>query len=117
MVPRALAVADRLAAEGIEAEVIDPRSLRPLDAESIVRSVRKTGRLLVVHEACQTGGWAGEVIASVAGSQAYAYLDAPLRRLAGADVPIPYKRTLERAPEPQEDDIEREIRALAGDQI
>ena len=64
MVPRSLAVADRLAKDGIDVEVIDPRSLRPLDSETIIQSVRKTGRLLVVHEACETGGWAGEVIAA-----------------------------------------------------
>lgn len=112
MVPRTLAAAERLAPEGIEVEVIDPRSLRPLDVDTIVRSVRKTGRLLVVHEACQTGGWAGEVIASVASSEAFAYLDAPLRRLAGADIPIPYNRRLEQAAVPQQEDIEREIRAI-----
>ncbi len=112
MVPRTLAAAERLAQEGIEVEVLDPRTLRPLDVDTIVGSVRKTGRMLVVHEACQTGGWAGEVIASVAASEAFAYLDAPLRRLAGADVPIPYNRHLERAAVPQQDDIEGEIRAL-----
>jgi pyruvate dehydrogenase E1 component beta subunit len=112
MVQRSLAVAERLAKDGIEVEVIDPRSLRPLDSETIIQSVRKTGRLLVVHEACETGGWAGEVMARVASSPAFAYLDAPLRRLAGKDMPIPYNRNLERAAVPQEDDIEQEIRAI-----
>jgi pyruvate dehydrogenase E1 component beta subunit len=112
MVTRTLAAAERLAKDGIEVEVVDPRTLRPLDVNTIVTSVMKTGRLLVVHEACQTGGWAGEVIASVAGSSAFDYLDAPIRRLAGADVPIPYNRNLERAAVPQEDDIEREVRAI-----
>lgn len=112
MVPRTLAVAERLAEEGIEVEVVDPRTLRPLDVETISASVRKSGRLLVVHEACQTGGWAGEVIASVSASPAFDYLDGPMRRLAGADVPIPYNRNLERAAVPQEEDIEREIRAM-----
>jgi pyruvate/2-oxoglutarate/acetoin dehydrogenase E1 component len=111
MVPRTLAAAEKLAKEGIEVEVIDPRTLRPLDVETIANSVRKTGRLLVVHEAPQTGGWAGEVIASVSSSPAFAYLDAPMRRLAGKDIPIPYNRNLERATVPQEEDIEREIRA------
>lgn len=114
MVPRTLAVAERLAKEGIEVEVVDPRTLRPLDVETIASSVQKTGRLLVVHEACQTGGWAGEVIASVSATPAFDYLDAPMRRLAGADVPIPYNRNLERAAVPQEEDIEREIRAIVG---
>jgi len=116
MVPRALAAAEKLTREGIEVEVVDLRTLRPMDVETLTRSVRKTGRLLVVHEACQTGGWAGEVIASVASSPAFDYLDAPMRRLAGADVPIPYNRNLERAAVPQEADIEREIRALVHNQ-
>jgi len=113
MVPRTLIVAERLAKEGIEVEVIDPRTLRPLDLDTIVNSVRKTGRLLVVHEAPLTGGWGGEVAASVASSPAFAYLDAPIRRLAGKDIPIPYNRNLERAAVPQEEDIDREIRMMA----
>lgn len=116
MVLRTLAVAEKLAKEGIEVEVIDPRTLRPLDVDTIVKSVRKTGRLLVVHEACQTGGWAGEVIASIASSRSFDYLDAPMRRLTGKDVPIPYNRNLERAAVPQEEDIEREIRAIVQNQ-
>jgi len=112
MVVRALKVAERLAEEGIEVEVIDPRTLLPLDSETIINSVIRTGRLLLIHEACQTGGWAGEVIARVASSVAFDYLDAPIRRLAGKDVPIPYNRGLERAAVPQEEDIEREIRAI-----
>lgn len=115
MVPRSLAVAERLALEGMDVEVIDPRTLVPLDTETIINSVIKTGRLLVIHEACQTGGWAGEVIATVTGSRAFDYLDAPVRRLAGKDTPIPYNRVLERSAVPQEEDIEQEIRAiLAG---
>lgn len=116
MVPRVLKVADKLAREGIEVEVVDPRTLRPLDVETIASSVRKTGRLLVVHEACQIGGWAGEVMASIASTPAFDYLDAPMRRLAGADVPIPYNRNLERAAVPQEEDIEREIRAIIANE-
>ncbi len=117
MVQRSLEAAERLAQEGIDVEVIDPRTLRPLDVDTIVGSVRKTGRLLVVHEACRTGGWAGEVIACVTDSEAFAYLDAPPRRLAGADVPIPYNRRLERAAVPQVEAIEREIRALVHAQV
>jgi pyruvate dehydrogenase E1 component beta subunit len=114
MVPRVLAVAERLAREGLEVEVIDPRTLLPLDVETVASSVCRTGRLLVVHEACQTGGWAGELIASLASHQAFGYLDAPIRRLAGKDIPIPYNRGLERAAVPQEEDIEREIRAVVA---
>jgi pyruvate dehydrogenase E1 component beta subunit len=112
MVFRTLRVAEKLAKEGIEVEVVDPRTLLPLDTETIIDSVMRTGRLLVVHEACQTGGWAGEVIASVVGSPAFDYIDAPVRRLGGKDVPIPYNRGLETAAVPQEPDIEREIRAM-----
>lgn len=112
MVPRTLTVAERLSREGIEVEVVDPRTLRPLDVETIANSVRKTGRLLVIHEACQTGGWAGEVIASVSSTPAFDFLDAPMRRLAGSDIPIPYNRSLERAAVPQEEDIEAEIQAI-----
>ena len=112
MVSKSLAVATKLEAEGISVEVLDLRILRPMDNEAIIKSVKKTGRLLVVHEAPQTGGWAGEVLAVVAGSEAFDYLDAPMRRLAGKDVPIPYNRFLEAAAVPQEADIEAEIRAI-----
>ena len=113
MVPRALEAADKLAAEGIEAEVVDPRCLKPLDTETIVRSVSKTGRVLLAHEAPVTGGFGGELAAVIAGSAAFDYLDAPIRRVAGRDIPIPYNRTLERAAVPQVEDIVVAARALA----
>lgn len=112
MVVKALNIAARLAEEGIEVEVIDPRTLLPLDTETIIESVTRTGRLLVVHEACQTGGWAGEVIASVVGSSAFDYLDTPVRRLGGKDIPIPYNRGLEKIAIPQEAEIEDEVRKM-----
>ncbi len=117
MVIKTLNVAEKLSKEGIEVEVIDPRTLLPLDTETILQSVARTGRLLVVHEACQTGGWAGEVIASVVGSPVFDYIDAPVRRLAGKDIPIPYNRVLEKSAIPQEADIEQEIRALVEGRI
>ncbi len=113
MVPRALEAAEKLAAEGIEVEVVDPRSLKPLDTETIVRSVSKTGRVLIAHEAPITGGFGGELAAVIAESEAFDFLDAPIRRLAGRDVPIPYNRTLERAAVPQVEDIVAAARALA----
>lgn len=113
MVPRALEAAEQLAAEGIAVEVVDPRSLKPLDKETIVRSVSKTGRALIVHESPVTGGVGGELAAVIAGSEAFDYLDAPIRRLAGRNVPIPYNRTLERAAVPQVEDIVAAARALA----
>jgi len=114
MVQKSLAVAKKLRQEGISVEVLDLRTLRPMDTQAIINSVKKTGRLLVVHEAVQTGGWAGEVMAVVSSSEAFDYLDAPMRRLTGKDVPIPYNRFLEAAAVPQEDDIEAEIRAIVS---
>ena len=114
MVQKSLAVAKKLSQEGISVEVLDLRTLRPMDTQAIINSVKKTGRLLVVHEAVQTGGWAGEVMAVVSSSEAFDYLDAPMRRLAGKDVPIPYNRFLEAAAVPQENDIEAEIRAIVS---
>ncbi len=113
MVPRALEAAEQLATEGIEIEVIDLRSLKPMDKETVVQSVCKTGRALIVHESPVTGGVGGEVAAVIADSEAFDYLDAPIRRLAGRDVPIPYNRTLERAAVPQVEDIVAAARALA----
>jgi len=112
MVRRALEAAEALTREGIEAEVIDPRTLKPLDAEPIIRSVMKTGRVLIVHEACQTGGYGGELAAVIAGSEAFDYLDAPIVRLAGRDMPIPYNRTLEYNTVPQVENIVEAARKL-----
>jgi len=114
MVPRALEAAEKLAAEeGIEVEVVDVRCLKPLDTETIIRSVSKTGRVLIAHEAPITGGFGGELAAVIAGSEAFDYLDAPIRRLAGRNIPIPYNRNLERAAVPQVEDIVVAARALA----
>ena len=113
MVPRALQAAEQLTAEGIEIEVVDPRTLKPLDTETLVRSVSKTGRVLIVHEAPVTGGVGAELAATIADSEAFDYLDAPIRRLAGRNVPIPYNRTLEAAAVPQVEDIVTAARALA----
>ena len=116
MVHKSLTAAEKLSDEGISVEIIDPRTLRPLDVDTIAQSVMKTGRLLVVHEAVKTAGWAGEVMASISESPAWDYLDAPMRRLAGKDIPIPYNRILERAAVPQEEDILREIRAIINNE-
>ena len=113
MVPRALEAAEQLAVESIEIEVVDPRTLKPLDKDTIVQSVAKTGRVLIAHEAPQTGGFGGELAAVIAESQAFDYLDAPIRRLCGRDVPIPYNRTLERSVVPQVEDIVAAARELA----
>jgi len=112
MVPRALEAAELLSEEGIELEVIDPRTLNPLDDAPIIASVVKTGRALVVHEAVGTGGYGGEVVARIAASKAFDYLEAPVRRLTGLDIPIPYNRNLERHTVPQVENIIAEARKL-----
>jgi pyruvate dehydrogenase E1 component beta subunit len=112
MVPRAVEAAAKLSQEGIELEIIDPRTLNPLDDAPIIASVIKTGRALVVHEAVRTGGYGGEVVSRIAGSQAFDYLEAPIRRLAGLDIPIPYNRNLERHTVPQVENIVEEARKL-----
>ncbi|MCC8193626.1 MAG: alpha-ketoacid dehydrogenase subunit beta, partial [Deltaproteobacteria bacterium] len=94
MVPKSIQAADELAKNGIEAEVIDLRSVAPLDMDTILASVCKTNRLLVVHEACKTGGIGGEISALVA-ENALEALDAPIERVAAPDCPVPFSATLE----------------------
>ena len=113
MVHRALDAADDLAKEGIEAEVLDLRSLIPLDREAIVESVRKTRRLLVVDEDYRSFGMSGEVITSVI-EGAFDYLDAPPERLAYPDVPIPYSRPLEQFALPNREKIAAAAKALVA---
>jgi pyruvate/2-oxoglutarate/acetoin dehydrogenase E1 component len=113
MVERCLEAAAELAGEGIEGEVIDLRCLRPLDVETIVASVKRTGRVLIVHEACRFGGFGGEIAATIADSEAFYHLDAPVRRLAGCDVPIPYNKHLEAGVVPTRELIVRTARDLA----
>ena len=117
MVPRALEAADKLAKEGIEAEVVDPRTLKPLDEETLVNSVIKTGRVLIVHEANKVGGYGGELAAVIAESEAFDYLDAPIIRLGGRDMPIPYNRTLEKHTVPQVEDIYKAAGKLAQGRV
>ena len=109
---RALAAAERLAAEdGVECEVIDPLTLVPLDAETIFGSVRKTGRLVIVHEDTLTGGWGAEVAARAADECLYS-LEAPVKRVASLDVPLPAAPVLEQAVLPSVERIVRTIREL-----
>jgi pyruvate/2-oxoglutarate/acetoin dehydrogenase E1 component len=90
----ALDAAEKLAAEGVEIEVVDLRTLQPWDVETVLASVRKTSRALVLHEAPLTGGFGGEVAATIA-SQAFEWLDAPVQRLASLDTPVPFSKKLE----------------------
>jgi len=108
-----LDAATKLAADGIEAEVLDLRSLVPLDREAVLASVRRTHRLLVVHEAVKRGGYGAEIAAMIA-EEAFDDLDAPPRRLAGLETPIPYAQHLELGVVPQVDDIVRAARELVG---
>ena len=117
MVSRALEAAELLAQDGIEIEIVDPRSLKPYDAPTIINSVKKTGRLLVVHEAPLLGGYGGEIAGMVAQSEAFAYLEAPVVRLGGQDVPVPYNRDLERALVPQVETIVEAAQKLVRYQI
>ncbi|MGA2762747.1 MAG: alpha-ketoacid dehydrogenase subunit beta [Spirochaetia bacterium] len=112
MVPMCLEVAEKLASDGKSIEVLDPRTLVPLDKEAIIQSVMKTGKLLIVHEAVQTAGYGGEIAAVVADSRAFFHLDAPIRRVAGFDIPIPYNPNLERNAVPTPEKIERAARDL-----
>jgi len=112
MVYKADDAAARVSAEdGAEIEVIDLRSLRPLDIDAIVESVKRTGRLLVVHEAARFGGFAGEITAQVC-ELAFEWLDAPIRRVTAIDTPVPYSPPLEDYYLPQTDDIVKAARWL-----
>ncbi len=91
----ALRAAEQLATEGVAVEIVDLRTIAPLDKETLLASVRKTGRLVVLHEATRTGGFAGEVAAVVL-EEAFASLKAPLRRVTGPDIPVPASPPLER---------------------
>lgn len=117
MVHRALEAATKLAAEGIEAEVIDLRSVRPIDRDTIIASVKKTGKLLCVYEGVRTLGVGAEISALIAESDAFDYLDAPIQRLGGAEAPIPYNPDLERAAVPQAAGIEAVARKLAKGEV
>jgi pyruvate dehydrogenase E1 component beta subunit len=111
MVDRALKAADKLAEEGIEAEVIDLRTIRPLDTETIVGSVKKTNRIVSVEEGWPQSGMGAE-IAAVMMEQAFDWLDAPVVRVHGKDVPMPYAANLERLALPQVDDVVAAAKAV-----
>jgi len=111
MVHKALNAAEELAKESISVEVIDPRTLTPLDKQTIVASVKKTGRLIIVSEDCKTAGVSAEIAAVVA-EEAVDYLDAPIKRVTEPDTPIPFSPTLERYVIPDEKTIIKAIREV-----
>jgi pyruvate dehydrogenase E1 component beta subunit len=111
MVGKCVKAADALAADGIECEIVDLRTLVPLDMETVLSSVRKTHRAVVVQEEWRNLGVAAEIAARI-GEQAFDDLDAPIERVGGADVPMPYAKNLERAAIPGDQDIVAAVRRV-----
>ena len=113
MVPKALSAAEQLSKEGISAEVVDLRTLSPLDVRTIAKSVRKTGRLVVVSEDCKTAGVSAEIAAVVA-EEALDYLDAPIKRVAEPDTPIPFSPSMEKFVIPDEKNIIQAVKSMVS---
>jgi len=107
----AMGAAEKLSQEGIEMEIVDLRTLTPLDRETILTSVEKTGRLIVLHEATRTGGFGGE-IAAVVMEEGFRYLKAPLRRVTGPDIPVPASPPLEKFYIPDQNDLIKAAREI-----
>ena len=110
MLRRVVQAAEELAEEGISVEIVDPRTLVPLDKDIIINSVKKTGKVVLVNDAHKTSGYIGEISAIISESEAFDYLDAPIRRCAGEDVPMPYAQNLENAMIPTVESIKDAIR-------
>ncbi len=113
MVHKALEAAEDLAKEGIEVEVVDPRTLSPLDKETIINSVKKTHRLVIVHEAVKQAGPGAEIAAIVA-EEAFEYLDAPIKRVAAPFTPVPFSPVLESAYIPSKESIISAVKEVVG---
>jgi len=113
MIHKALTAAEQLNKEGISAEVLDPRTLVPLDKTAIVKSVRKTGRIVIVSEDCKTAGVSAE-IAGVVAEEALDYLDAPIKRVAEPDTPIPFSPSMEQFVIPNENSIVQAVRSIVS---
>jgi pyruvate/2-oxoglutarate/acetoin dehydrogenase E1 component len=113
MIHEALAAAEELSGAGISVEVIDPLTLSPLDTETILKSVRKTGKAVIAHEAVKTGGFGGEIAATIA-ENALDYLDAPIRRVGALSIPLSYSPVLEDYCLPNRDKIVSAVKEIAG---
>lgn len=113
MLSRVMKACEIVEKEGISVEVVDPRTLIPLDKELIIESVKKTGRVILVNDAHKTSGFIGEISAIISESEAFDYLDAPIVRLAGEDVPMPYAQNLEMEMIPTVEKIVDAIRKMA----
>ncbi len=111
MVHRALEAARLLEIESISCEVVDPRTLVPLDEETMIQSVKKTGRAVVVYEAVKRGGFGAEIVSVIQESEAFDYLDSPIQRVAGRFIPMPYNPELEKKAVPQVEDIIAGVKA------
>ncbi|GAB2485493.1 alpha-ketoacid dehydrogenase subunit beta [Jatrophihabitans fulvus] len=111
MVPETMAAAEKLAADGIEIEVIDPRSVQPLDSATIIESVKRTNRAVIVHEAVEFGGIGAEISSQIQ-EQAFDYLDAPVKRIAAPFSPVPFSPVLEKAYIPDSSQIADGVRGL-----
>ncbi len=114
MVNVCLEAAEILSEEGISCEVLDLRTLRPLDTELITSSVMKTSRALVVYEAPLFGGFGGEIVSAVNESEAFYYLDCPVRRMGGAEMPVPYNPVLEKGIVPTAEKVVMEVKRMLG---
>ncbi len=116
MLIRVMKAAEELEKENISVEVVDPRTLKPLDKDIIINSVKKTGKVVLVNDAHKTSGFIGEISAIISESEAFDYLDAPIRRCAGEDVPMPYAQNLEMAMIPSVENIKEAIRKTVNKQ-
>jgi len=113
LVQKSMEAARQLEKEGIDVEVVDIRTVNPLDTETIIESVKKTNKVLVAHEDTLFQGFGAEISAQIA-EFAFEYLDGPVRRLAGADTPVPFSPVLEDEALPQTDNITEALRDLAA---
>lgn len=116
MLRNALSAAEKLAAEGIELEIVDPRTLVPLDIDTILTSVKKTNRLIICHEATERAGWAGELAMQVM-ERAFDFLETPIVRVCGKNVPMPYSAPLESSVIPSEKDVISAVRDLIATRL
>lgn len=113
MVYEAMTAADELAADGIGVEIVDPRTLSPLDKETILSSVEKTGRVVIAHEAVKTGGFGGEIAAIIA-DEAFDYLDAPIKRVGAPFTPVPFSKPEEDFYLPNSEDIVKAVKEIVA---
>ena len=111
MLEISIKAADQLAKEGIEAEIVDLRSLRPLDMEPVIESFKKTNRAVIVEEGWNSFGVGSEIVSRIY-EEAFDYVDAPIKRVAQKEVPLPYNRTLEQSALPQVEDVIRAVKEV-----